>query len=61
MYEKGQKQPSSYSCNELSKTRFFHVSIVNPDLTPFHKKDQIGAKICPNVTKQNHLHGSLSL
>ena len=27
--EKGQKQPSKYSCNELSETQFFHVSIVN--------------------------------
>ena len=58
---KCQKKASSYSCNEFSKTRFFPVSMVNPDLTPFHKKDQIGTKICPNVTKQNHLHDSLSL
>ena len=27
--KKGQKQPSSYSCTELSKTQFVPMSIVN--------------------------------
>ena len=34
-YGKGQKQPSSPSCTELSKTQLFPVSIVKMTLTAY--------------------------
>ena len=31
-YERSQKQPSSHSCTELSKTKFFPVLLISNDL-----------------------------
>ena len=56
-FEKGQKQPSSHSCTELSKTQFFPVSIVKKTmLNKVKNSGKSNARSLAKIIKAKHVY-----